>query len=392
MKKFLILIAVLMVSVPLYAFPPSPPSTAGTGDMEASTYDTGSDGAVDKAESVKSPATTGVITVTGPGAGTTRVKTVRDANDTVLELGGSYTPTGTWTWTSTTWVGAPNVSDTVYGATWDAVTTISPSKKAVYDKIESVIAGYPTQASLHVDSLITLSGVADDAVNLGSFTGSTIEDNQTVKAALQALETSGETKVSTSSVASYTEPVSNLPLCRTGAGTIGGCSNVTDVAFSSYAPLANPQFTGVVDIPVDATTDAEGEQTIDTTTNQFRYYGGAQRVLSPIQHSSIVITAPADTDDINIMKAPYGMTILGINCIVQGTTSATGQLQECSATGGDCADLDSDIACDADGAADDGTLTDSAIAANAWLRWKTTSLSGTPTFLTVTFRYLVVAD
>jgi hypothetical protein len=148
----------------------------------------------------------------------------------------------------------------------------------------------------------------------------------------------------------------------------------------------------VVDIPVDATTDAEGEITIDTTTNQVRYYGGAQRVLSPIQHGSFVITAPADTDDINIMKAPYGMTILGINCIVQGTTSATGQLQECSATGTDCADLDDDIACDADGAADDGSFTDSAIAANAWLRWKTTSLSGTPTFLTVTFRYLVVAD
>jgi hypothetical protein len=48
------------------------------------------------AGSVKSPATSGLATITGMGAGTTRVKTVRDANDTVLELGGSYTPTGTW--------------------------------------------------------------------------------------------------------------------------------------------------------------------------------------------------------------------------------------------------------------------------------------------------------
>lgn len=50
-----------------------------------------------QALSVKSPATTGVVTITGPATGTTRVKTVSDANDTILELGGSYTPTGTWT-------------------------------------------------------------------------------------------------------------------------------------------------------------------------------------------------------------------------------------------------------------------------------------------------------
>jgi poly(3-hydroxybutyrate) depolymerase len=38
----------------------------------------------------------GLLSVTGL-ASTNRIKTVRDAADTVLELGGSYTPTGTWT-------------------------------------------------------------------------------------------------------------------------------------------------------------------------------------------------------------------------------------------------------------------------------------------------------
>ena len=41
----------------------------------------------------------------------------------------------------------------------------------------------------HVDNLATLSGVAKDAVNLGTFTGSTIADNETLKGALQDLET-----------------------------------------------------------------------------------------------------------------------------------------------------------------------------------------------------------
>ncbi len=52
------------------------------------------------AGSLKSPSTTGLMTVAGMTAGNTRAKTVRDADDTILELGGSYTPTGTWVWTS----------------------------------------------------------------------------------------------------------------------------------------------------------------------------------------------------------------------------------------------------------------------------------------------------
>lgn len=44
---------------------------------------------------------TGLLTFTGLTS-TSRVKTLRDASDTILELGGSYTPTGTWTFTSAT--------------------------------------------------------------------------------------------------------------------------------------------------------------------------------------------------------------------------------------------------------------------------------------------------
>ncbi len=140
------------------------------------------------------------------------------------------------------------------------------------------------------------------------------------------------------------------------------------------------------------TVDAAGKVGVDTTTDQLQFYGAAKRALPSLQHASFVIAAPADTDDINLMKAPYGMTIVAISGIVQGTTSVTGQLQECDSAGANCADLDSDITVDADGAADDGSLTDSAIASGAWIRWKTTSVSGTPTFLTVTFTYRVVPD
>jgi hypothetical protein len=285
---------------------------------------------------------------------------------------------------------ALGISDIAYGA-WSGVTTIAPSKNAVYDKIESVISGYPTAASIHFDDVLTALGIASTAVNFGAFTGSTIADNVTAKAALQALETAVELRAVSSTLPAYTQPGTNLPICRTGAGTMGGCTNITDIA---AAPIANPVFTGVVDIPTDATTDAAGEVTIDLTTDQLRFYGGAARALPSVQYASFVIPAPVAADDILIMKAPYGMTIIKTDCIVQGTTSVHGQLQECDAAGANCADTDStdDITCDADGAADDGTLSNASIDSGDWIMWKTTSIADTPTFLTVTFTYYVVAD
>lgn len=49
-----------------------------------------------------------------------------------------------------------------------------------------------------VSSLITLSGVAENATNLGTFTGTTIPDSSTVKGALQSVETSFESHTGSS--------------------------------------------------------------------------------------------------------------------------------------------------------------------------------------------------
>jgi hypothetical protein len=208
----------------------------------------------------------------------------------------------------------------------------------------------------------------------------------------ESSETPGTNKLKSCGAKTTDNSTATHLLCKDDSNEMENCT-LSGLAISG---TTNPTIT-VTSAPAipsgtNPTVDAAGEIAIDTTTDQIQYYGGAKRALPYIQFLSFVIPAPAEADDINIMKAPYGMTILGINCIVQGTTSVTGQLQECDSSGANCADLDSDIACDADGAADDGSLTDSAIASGAWLRWKTTSLSGTPTFLTVTVRYSVVAD
>lgn len=71
------------------------------------------------------------------------------------------------------------LSDTGTDATLSPATITQAGVMSAGDKVNTV-------------SLITLSGVAADSTNLGTFTGTTIADNATNKVALQALETALE--------------------------------------------------------------------------------------------------------------------------------------------------------------------------------------------------------
>jgi hypothetical protein len=74
-------------------------STTATGVLSiavAGDFPTLNQNSTGSAASLSVSGQTGLMTVTGLTS-VNRVKTVRDAADTILELGGSYTPTGTWT-------------------------------------------------------------------------------------------------------------------------------------------------------------------------------------------------------------------------------------------------------------------------------------------------------
>ena len=62
----------------------------------------------------------------------------------------------------------------------------------------------------HIDNVATLTGLAKDSTDLGTFTGTTIADSQTIKEALQALETAVESKGSAASLTSLTTAVGDL--------------------------------------------------------------------------------------------------------------------------------------------------------------------------------------
>ena len=86
------------------------------------------------------------------------------------------------------------------------------------------------KAAADVDHLITLSGVSAAADDLGTFTGTTINDNVTVKAALQALETAVE--------------------------AAGGHDAVTLAGTPDYLSLSGQEITlGQIDLATDITGD-----------------------------------------------------------------------------------------------------------------------------------------
>ena len=116
-----------------------------------------------------------------------------------------------------------------------------------------------TQASLGVDHLITLSGVAEGSDNLGAFTGSTVADNGTVKAGMQSLETAVEARATTASLSA---------VATSGAySDVTGTPTLATVATSgSYADLSN-QPTSFADLTITGNLVVQGTKTeLDTST------------------------------------------------------------------------------------------------------------------------------
>ena len=78
------------------------------------------------------------------------------------------------------------------GTKADSNASAITSEASTRASADTTLTNAQTEIDANVDDLITLSGVAENTDNLGTFTGSTIADSSTIKAALQALETACE--------------------------------------------------------------------------------------------------------------------------------------------------------------------------------------------------------
>lgn len=121
--------------------------TLVSGDIPTLNQDT-----TGSAASLSISGQTGLLTFTGL-ASTNRAKTVRDAADTILELGGSYTPSGTWT----------------------NLTLVNP---ALGTPASGVVTNLTGTASININGTVGATTPAAGAFTTGSFsstiTGSTL--------------------------------------------------------------------------------------------------------------------------------------------------------------------------------------------------------------------------
>lgn len=168
---------------------------------------------------------------------------------------------------------------------------------------------------------------------------------------------------------------------------------------SSYLPLAGGTLTGAhdaggatsVEVPNGAggtTVDAAGEVTVDTTSRTLNFHDGtAEVVLNPIQHFGVVVETPVATDDLPLRRMDIAGTIVETTYLCIGGTNWIGQVQEGDSNGINGADTQS-----ADTTAT-ATVTDVTSYSNAgfdagdYLILKTTSISGTPTWLVIDVYY-----
>ena len=102
---------------------------------------------------------------------------------------------------------------TFTGSTIADDVAIKPALQALETAVETKAASTTvTEVDANVDDLISLSGVSENVTNLGTFSGSTIDNSVTIKAALQALETAIEAETTARGVA-ITNLVDGAPRC-----------------------------------------------------------------------------------------------------------------------------------------------------------------------------------
>ena len=103
------------------------------------------------------------------------------------------------------------INDLIGGAP-GTLDTLNEIAAALNDDASAAntLTALATANEVHIDNVVTLSGVAKDATDLGTFTGSTISDSKTLKEALQQLETAHEAEVAARALAVSAENAAML--------------------------------------------------------------------------------------------------------------------------------------------------------------------------------------
>ncbi len=283
--------------------------------------------------------------------------------------------------------------------------------------LQAVLGGAPaaTQPTYHVDYIDT----ADDAVgqSAGSLNSTTDVDIVSAPSSGDRLirqihihnADSGSVTVTVKTDTSATERKLIVMTLTSGQSLIynshAGWFVQTITPAGTYQPL-DSDLTAIADagavdfggftsfeVPNGAggtTVNATGEVCVDSTSGTFNFYDGtAERVLHPQWSKAFLLESPVAADDLPIHRFDQAVTLTKVVYAITGGTNWVGQLQEADDAQGTSA---------ADTQAADSTVTgnttvtsfsNASFDAGDYIRLKTTSVSGSVTWLHVTLYYRI---
>ena len=157
---------------------------------------------------------------------------------------------------------ATAISDLVDGAP-ALLDTLNELAAAINDdeNFVTTITNLIDANEVHIDNVVSLTGVSKDAANLGTFTGSTIADSSTVKAAIQALETAVETKATSAVVSEVDANVDDLISLTGIAENVTGLGTFTGSTISDGSTIKD----ALQDLETAAEAAAAGSAVADRT-------------------------------------------------------------------------------------------------------------------------------
>lgn len=199
------------------------------------------------------------------------------------------------------------------------------------------------------------------------------------------------------------DPLSQFAATTSGqlAGVLSNETGTGAFVLSDSSTMTTPTITGAtlngvldaggatsLEVPNGAnpTVDAAGKIGVDTSDDQFKYYGSALRILPYTHEFCRTLETPTDADDnIPFFTPVDNITITGVYGITQGGTSIAGTISDGTNT------LEA-ITFDSDGQADDGSITNGTFTADERMEIDFSAPTGTVNWVTWCVRYTVDAQ
>ncbi len=236
--------------------------------------------------------------------------------DTLNELAAAIGDDGSYATTVTNAIAAVQTDVNANETASDAAFTAATAARAAISALITEIDG-------NANDLITLTGIAENTAHLGTFSGSTISDSATIKAALQDLETAAESAAAGSAVADQVK-TSTDATDATRYLTFVGDDNAhatTEAVYTDAGVTYNPSTNLMTVGELSATTLDIGGTNITATAAELNILDGVTSTATEINLLDGLTCSTAEIEKLCGMTASRAE----LN-ILDGVTSTTAEL------------------------------------------------------------------